>query len=432
MLIVIAGVCLVFSCIYSAKKVIFREDSCWSYELIDYCGKRMNLFLDFFYGEDSGGIMDIIRQQTPAMVYLEKNMPESVLNSTLNSTGIISYQPEPDIDMAENASHENNEIIKKTENVENSKPEDYVEIENEKNINEAIPENDENDLTEKVLKENALLKEESSVTQSFVPAKKRAALYNREQLLQKGFIKETFYSEDATTYIDSDRLEYRKLMGYDAGIRSDASKPQILIYHTHSREGYADSDSGNRDTMIYGVGERLSKILREEYGYNVLHHEGAYDIDGREYAYANAMDGIEKVLEENPQIEVIIDLHRDESPDNVRLVTNIQGMQMAKFMFFNGLSYTRENGEITSLPNPYIDENLAFSFQMQLAAEEYYPGLTRRIYLKGYRYNMHYRPRSLLIELGTQTNTLEEALNSCEPIAHLLDMVLKGKNRDMD
>ena len=57
---------------------------------------------------------------------------------------------------------------------------------------------------------------------------------------------------------------------------------------------------------------------------------------------------------------------------------------------------------------------------------EYYPGLTRKIYLKAYRYNMHLRPRNLLIELGAQNNTLEEARNACLPLAHLLDMVLSG------
>ena len=64
---------------------------------------------------------------------------------------------------------------------------------------------------------------------------------------------------------------------------------------------------------------------------------------------------------------------------------------------------------------------------MQLKAMEYYPGLTRRIYLKGYRYNMHLCPKYLLIELGAQNNTVEEAMNACDPLAHILDMVLSGE-----
>ena len=106
---------------------------------------------------------------------------------------------------------------------------------------------------------------------------------------------------------------------------------------------------------------------------------------------------------------------------------DLGGRPTARFMFFNGLSYTRARGDIEYLKNPYIDDNLAFSFQMQVAANEYYPDVTRRIYLKGYRYNMHLRPKSLLIELGAQTNTVEEIRNACAPIAHVLDLVLSGK-----
>ena len=80
-----------------------------------------------------------------------------------------------------------------------------------------------------------------------------------------------------------------------------------------------------------------------------------------------------------------------------------------------------------NLPNPYLEDNLALSFQLQLAAAEYYPDFTRQIYLKGYRYNMHYCPKSLLVEVGAQNNTFEEAKNAMEPLADILDRVLHGK-----
>lgn len=95
-------------------------------------------------------------------------------------------------------------------------------------------------------------------------------------------------------------------------------------------------------------------------------------------------------------------------------------------MFFNGLSRTTSQGELEYLANPNIETNLAFSFQMQLTAAEYYPGLTRRIYLKGYRYNMHLCPKSLLVEVGAQNNTFQEAKNAMEPLADILIKVLKG------
>ena len=283
-----------------------------------------------------------------------------------------------------------------------------------------------------VMAENqAKSQEESDLSQTsgFVPATEPSAIYSISQLKEKGFIKKTFYSEDPTTQIQESQVQYDTLMGFDAAIKQDSSQPQILVYHTHSQEAYIDSDTNDISTTIMGVGENLCAILREEYGFNVIHHMGMYDVESRDYAYSNAAAGLEQVLAQNPSIEVIIDLHRDEVRADTKLVTDIQDIPMAKFMFFNGLSFSRDLGALTSLPNPYVQDNLSFAFQMQLAAEEYYPGITRRIYLKGYRYNLHYRPKSLLIELGAQTNTLEEAMNACGPLAHVISLVLNGENK---
>ena len=82
------------------------------------------------------------------------------------------------------------------------------------------------------------------------------------------------------------------------------------------------------------------------------------------------------------------------------------------------------------LPNPYIEENLAFSFQLEYQAAQYYPKLYRGIYLAGLRYNLHLKPRALLLEAGAQTNTVEEAMNACLPMAHILDMVLRGEMQE--
>ena len=122
---------------------------------------------------------------------------------------------------------------------------------------------------------------------------------------------------------------------------------------------------------------------------------------------------------------LLLDVHRDGVSENLHMVAEADGKQMAPIMFFNGMSQTPD-GPIEYLANPYREDNLAFSLQMQLDAAAYYPGLTRKIYLKGLRYNLHVRPRSALIEVGAQTNTYEEALNAMEPLAELLDMVLDG------
>ena len=108
------------------------------------------------------------------------------------------------------------------------------------------------------------------------------------------------------------------------------------------------------------------------------------------------------------------------------LIMDLQGKPTARFMFFNGMSHIRDKGDISYLENPYIQDNLAFSFQHQLTMAEYYPGLSRGVYLKGYRYNLHYCPKSILVEVGAQTNTLQEAMNAMGPLADVINKVITG------
>ena len=261
---------------------------------------------------------------------------------------------------------------------------------------------------------------------NFRPAVQQVQI-DRTQLADYETLVRNFYAIDANTMAGSDQLSVEKLLGMDMTLPQEGDGPQILIYHTHSQEAFADSVPGDVNTGIVGVGECLTKILTEQYGYRVLHNTGQYDVETRDNAYSRALPAVEQILAENPSIQVIIDLHRDEVAEETKLVTDIQRRPTARFMFFNGLSRTRKTGDIDYLANENQEANLAFSFQMQLKAAEYYPGLTRRIYLKGYRYNMHLRPRTLLVELGAQNNTVEEAINACDPLAHILDMVLKGE-----
>ncbi len=126
-----------------------------------------------------------------------------------------------------------------------------------------------------------------------------------------------------------------------------------------------------------GVGDYLTELLTQQYGYNVIHDTGEYDTI-RDKAYSKAAPALEQILADNPGIDVVIDLHRDGVGENTRLVTNVNGTDMAKVMFFNGLSRTTKLGDIAYLYNPYIADNLAFSFQMQLAAAEYYPRIHKK------------------------------------------------------
>lgn len=251
---------------------------------------------------------------------------------------------------------------------------------------------------------------------------------NRKKLTDYDYLRQNFYQVDSSTTIGKDQLNAKALLGKDMSIKKEEKGPQILIYHTHSQEGYKDSKKGDVSTGVVGVGDYLTKLLEEKYGYQVLHHKGEYDVGDRQHAYTNAAPAIEALLKKYPSIKVVIDLHRDGVGEKTRLVTTLNGKKTAQIMFFNGLSRTTAIGDIEWLPNPYIADNLAMSFQLQLAAADLFPGLTRKIYLKGYRYNMHFLPRSVLVEVGAQTNTFQEAKNAMVPLAKVLDLVLSGKN----
>lgn len=257
-------------------------------------------------------------------------------------------------------------------------------------------------------------------------------LYTEEQLANFDFLRDQFFIEDETVLARADILDGTVLAEKDLTLSGEGD-PLVYIYHTHSQEGYADSKSGDASMSVIALGDRLTEILTEEYGLSVLHNPYAYDMvegeEERSRAYNYAKADLEKVLEEHPSIQVIIDLHRDAVPEEMHLVTEIDGKPTAKIMFFNGLSENRE-GEMESLPNPYREDNLAFSLQMMLNAEAYYPGFMRGIYLKCYRYNLHFRPRSVLVEVGAQNNTFEEAMNAMEPLADIMTRVILTSRKD--
>lgn len=300
----------------------------------------------------------------------------------------------------------------------------YSEVDTEEGETEKVDTGEGEASSTEIIVEEEPEKEVVSVTASGnVPALEKKVTINRVKLQEFDYLRQNFYQVDNTTTVGSDLLDVTQLLGKDMTIKENVDGPQILIYHTHSQEAYKDSVPGDPAMTVVGVGDYLEQILEQKYKIQVLHHKGVYDVP-RDSAYSAALPNIEKVLEENPTIEVIIDLHRDGVAEDRHLVTEMDGKPTAKLMFFNGLCKTTAQGELTYLPNSYIPDNLALSFQMQLVAEEYYPGLMRKIYLKGYRYNMHLKPKSMLVEVGAQTNTFEEAKNAMEPLANILAMVL--------
>lgn len=276
--------------------------------------------------------------------------------------------------------------------------------------------------------ENEVLEDGTVKSNKEKTEKTQTAKISEKKLKNYAYLRSHFYTVDQTTKTDAKELDAGKLLKKNMKIRKDGSKPKILIYHTHSQEAFKDSKAGDKKTSIVGMGDILTKELNDTYRIPTMHHEGVYDLIGgkmdRSRAYQLAEVKVRKILKKYPSIEVVIDLHRDGVGNNTHLVTSIDGKKTGQIMFFNGLSRTKKNGDIAYLKNPYIQDNLAFSMQMQLAAAKKYPGFTRRIYLKSYRYNMHLMPKYLLIEAGAQTNTVKEMQRSMKVLADLLDAVV--------
>lgn len=207
--------------------------------------------------------------------------------------------------------------------------------------------------------------------------------------------------------------------------------PKVLIFHTHAKERFADETKG--DPGILAMGAEVERILEDKYGIETLHvtdHFYQDDVsENTDGCYERLEPVIRNILEENPSIQVCIDLHRDGISGSGKVVGNLNGESTSKIMFVNGLTRLKnqdgENIPMRTLTNPYLEDNLAFSLQAQIVAMKYYPEITRKVYLKAYRYSLHMKPMSLLVEIGGQNDTSEEGLRAAEPIATILAKVLE-------
>lgn len=369
----------------------------------------------------------------PVLSYGQEQTPEDFFSAVLRTVGeqfpILSFQETDcgeeeiieDAETAEAIREENEKLIAQKLEAENQAQ--AVTEENQQ------AQETQSDGAAETQNETAQAQETSQIPEG--TATQKQVEIPREQLTDFNYLLNNFFVVDPTTTALESQINVDTLLGKDMKLEKNPEQPQILIYHTHSQEGFADSVEGDTSTTVIGVGDYLAQLLQERYGYQVLHITDTFDIvDGqldRSAAYNYAEPVISQALQEHPTIEIVIDLHRDGVDESKHLVTEVNGKPTAQVMFFNGLSRTNQNGEISYLPNPYIEDNLAFSFQLEYLAKQYYPEYTRCIYLKGYRYNLHLKPRSLLLEVGAQTNTVEEAKNAMEPFADLLYKVLSGE-----
>lgn len=247
------------------------------------------------------------------------------------------------------------------------------------------------------------------------------------------YLRRQFFISDRNTRLLPKDIDVDAFINADLSIcRGSNPGPRVLIFHTHSTEMFADSNPDNPMDGVLGVGARLAELL-EEKGIETLHDTRRFDmvngVPARAGSYERMEPYIRQVLRDNPTIEIVIDLHRDGIPETTPpLVTYIDGNRVARIMFVNGLSRRYDSdGELEAvpwLPNPFLRENLAFSFQLQLEANRMYPGFARRVYLKAFRYSLHLMPRTILLEVGAQNNTMEEAHNAMPYVASVIANVI--------
>ncbi len=243
------------------------------------------------------------------------------------------------------------------------------------------------------------------------------------------------------TLAAAELLEFKNCTGYDidaaalmanAGVITiDDAGPQVLVIHTHGSEAYTpdgedqyeESDPYRTEDPNYNmvrVGEELCRIL-ESRGIGTVHDTTLHDYPVYNGSYTRSMEAIEAWLEQYPSIKVVLDLHRDaiEYSDGTAYKTycTVDGEPSAQILILCG---TDDSG----LYHPNWQENLAFGFTLQAYMDARWPGLTRPLKVSQYRYNMHATAGSLLIEVGSHGNTLQEALTAIRCFAEALADVL--------
>lgn len=244
----------------------------------------------------------------------------------------------------------------------------------------------------------------------------------------------TVYGKVAVQNRTSEKMDIKKVLAEPVDLKiEDKTKPTILIYHTHTTESYQmlDTDwftksyqtrSNLATRNMVRVGDEIVAQL-EAAGFAVIHDTKIYDATYNG-AYYRSEDAIEAYQKKYPQLQVLLDIHRDaiQTNDTTRIkpVATINGKKAAQIMIISGC----EGGGVTDFPDWRY--NLRFATQLQKICEESYPGLMRPLYFCNRQYNMHKSHCSLLLEMGSDSNTLDEAAYSGRMLGKALAQLLEN------
>ncbi len=241
-------------------------------------------------------------------------------------------------------------------------------------------------------------------------------------------------SPDEPDDVERIRVEIEKIEEkYEAPAQAD--KLRVLIYHTHSYEAYQqDADEPYEETSrwrtadmrynIMGVGETLSEELRA-LGIEVVHDLTEHEPPKLGTAYVRSLETLEAYAEAGEKFDMMIDLHRDAASARNRdpAFITVDGADCARLMVLIG---TGEDG-FKIKPNWQENYKLAQALTDTLNAIQ--SGLCRDVMVKTGRYNQHMSESALLIEVGHNENTLEQAQNAMKPLAQAISRVLRGETK---
>ena len=198
--------------------------------------------------------------------------------------------------------------------------------------------------------------------------------------------------------------------------------PLVAIYHTHTSEAYLPSygkthaPAGQKGDIVY-VGEALSSALQKNYGIKVSHNQAVHDYPSFMKAYGPSETTAKKMLQENKSIQMVFDIHRD-ADKKENTTANIRGEDVARIRIIVAIGQP-------DLPQPHWQQNHAFAKLIEVKMNEQYPGLSRGIMLSDWRYNQNLHPRALLLEVGAQENTVDEAKRSMRLLADILAQIFR-------
>jgi len=201
---------------------------------------------------------------------------------------------------------------------------------------------------------------------------------------------------------------------------------EVLIEHTHTTEAYFNNGSNtdrnlDENKNMIAVGEKITAVLNER-GIKTVHDKTIHDYPSYNGSYGRSLTTVKNNLAKYPNIKVVLDVHRDSIERNnkkVKVCANINGKTSSQVMLVIGTN-------AMGLSHDKWRENFKFASHIQSRANEKYPTLMRPLNLRQERFNMHMTTGSLIVEVGTSGNTLDEALLGAESFASVLADVLEG------